>query len=96
MAAGITSAGMLPRFDHRRFWQRRFLLVDIDPERLGRLIRNRNSGKRSRDTRRSDGYTGRCWLDSKPTIQEIIDALRRIVPIAPALIRLPIKDWVTL
>jgi hypothetical protein len=94
--AGIRSAADLPMFNHRRFWQRRFLLVDIDPERLGRLIRNRNSGKRSRDTRRGDGYTGRCWLDSKPTIQEIIDALRRIVPVAPALIRLPIKDWVTL
>jgi hypothetical protein len=91
---GIRCAADLLRFDHRRFWQRRFRLVDIDPERLGRLIRNRADGTRSRDTLHSDASIGRRWLNMKPTVQEIIDALRGRVKISRALVALPIQDWV--
>ncbi len=35
-------------FDHRSFWQSRLLLIDIDPERLGRTLRNQRDGTRSR------------------------------------------------
>jgi hypothetical protein len=90
--AGISCAADLLRFDHRRFWQRHLLLVDIDPERLGRLIRNRNAGTRS-ETSGSDGTIGRRWLNTKPTIQEIIDALRRTVKVSRALVLLPITEW---
>jgi hypothetical protein len=93
-AAGISSAADLLRFDHQRFWQRHLLLVDIDPERLGRLIRNRADGTCDRATLDSDGTIGRRWLNMKPTIQEIIDALRPRVRISRALVPLPTTNWV--
>ena len=46
--AGIRAGTDLLRFDHRRFWRERMLLVEIDAERLGRLMRNRRNGTRSR------------------------------------------------
>jgi hypothetical protein len=92
--AGIRSAADLLTFNHRQFWQRRFVLVDIDPERLGRLIRNRADGTCDREALASDGTIGRRWLRAKETIQEIIDALRPCVRISRALVTLPITNWV--
>ena len=37
---GIESGNDLVSFDHHRFWNRRLLLLDLDVERLGRLVRN--------------------------------------------------------
>jgi hypothetical protein len=92
--AGIRCAADLLKNNHRQFWKRRFILVDIDPERLGRIIRNRAAGTRSRNTLHSDRRTGRVWLNTKPTIQAIIDVLhRRRIRFAPALIRLPTNNW---
>jgi hypothetical protein len=56
-AAGINSGQDLPNFDHRAFWQKRLLLYTLDSRRLGRLYRNRVTGKRRRtpEIRRSLG-----------------------------------------
>ena len=58
-AAGIRSASDLLEFDHHAFWKRRLLLVDVDPERLGRLLRNRASGLKSRSPIFKTDWAGR-------------------------------------
>jgi hypothetical protein len=83
-SVGTKSAGDLLEFDHHAFWKRRLLLVDVDPERLGRLFRNRASGLKSRSpvfqTDRAgrqtnmDQYTGSRIIKSVGSLQELLDA----------------------
>jgi hypothetical protein len=96
-ATGINSPRDLLNFDHRAFWQRRFLLYEIDEELLGRLLRNRNERTRRRAEQRcglkSDRRVGQTFSASYSTVQEIIDGLRHLVRIDRALVPLPIEPW---
>jgi hypothetical protein len=47
-ALGIESGRDLLDFDHRGFWEKRLMLVHVDPARLGQYMRNRRNGTRSR------------------------------------------------
>ena len=58
-AAGISSPADLVGFDHRAFWERRLKMVEVDLERVGRLLRNRNEGTRSRAPRLVANWRGR-------------------------------------
>jgi hypothetical protein len=86
-AAGIRSASDLLEFDHHAFWKKRLLLVDVDPERLGRLFRNRASGLKSRSPifktdwagrqTNMDQYRGSHILKwGVGSLQELLDAYR--------------------
>jgi hypothetical protein len=80
-SAGIHSAGNLIDFDHRAFWERRLLLVDVDREKLGRLYRNQLDGTRSRSPamdggRNRDQRYGNILVNGVVTIQELIDRYR--------------------
>ena len=58
-AAGINSPADLVGFDHRAFWERRLKMVEVDLERVGRLLRNRNEGTRRRAPRQVANWRGR-------------------------------------
>jgi hypothetical protein len=83
--AGIESGQDLVEFNHRQFWQKRLLLYDVDPRRLGRLIRNHVHGTRRRTSEYQtysngsrvnlDGWTGQGQADAYDTIQQLIDHL---------------------
>jgi hypothetical protein len=99
--AGIESGQDLLGFDHRQFWQKRLLLRNADQERLGRLIRNRVNGRKSRisSVKKSGDYfinsrTGGVYLRSRDTIQELIDEFGRTHRIHRALV--PISNEVLL
>ncbi|MFZ0846153.1 MAG: hypothetical protein WAM62_10205 [Pseudolabrys sp.] len=97
-AARIESGRDLLDFNHRLFWQKRLRLYDVDRRRLGRLIRNRITGKKRRtcEIKQSDRYsvnidgrTGGHISRAHETIQELIDLLksshrihRALVPIS--------------
>ena len=64
--AGIKSGQDLLEFDHRRFWKKRLQFYEVDRGRLGRLIRNRRSSKRSRTTEMQQrGNWGMVDVDRK-------------------------------
>ncbi len=67
--AGLSSGSLLT-FDHRAFWRRRLLLVDIPLEKLARAL----SGSRKRKVDRTDRRAAHVWLGAYGTIQELIDA----------------------
>lgn len=100
--AGIKSGRDLLEFDHRLFWQKRLLLYRVDPERLGRLIRNRSQGKKSRTSEfvksefkyNIDANTGSVHVRACDTIQELIDELKGSHRIRRALV--PISNEVLL
>ena len=86
-SAGIESGQDLLEFDHRQFWQKRLLLYEVDCQRLGRLIRNCLSGKRSRVSAikqtsgyrvNIDGRTGETHRRVAGTVQELIDSFQRV------------------
>lgn len=79
--AGITSGVHLFEFDHRQFWARRMRLVSADPEKLGRCIRNRVNGTKSRTPEPGnnrfvnlDQRRGSVMLQAFGTMQEFVDA----------------------
>ena len=83
--AGIRSGQDLVEFNHRQFWKTRLLFYDVDRRRLGRLIRNRKSGKRSKlaAVKQTSGYwvnidgrTGETHRRVAGTIQGLIDRFR--------------------
>jgi hypothetical protein len=94
-AAGIESGQDLLEFNHRQFWQKRLLLFDVDRRRLGRLIRNRITGKRSRASEikqtggfkiNIDGRTGEVHTRAYDTVQELIDRFKASNQIHRALV----------
>jgi hypothetical protein len=100
---GIETGADLLEFDHRQFWQKRLLLFTADKERLGRLIRNRPHGRKSRMSRieqfgsykiNMDKRTGDVQIRSHDTIQELIDDLGSSYRIQRALV--PISNEVLL
>jgi len=92
---GICSVAGLESFDHGRFWAEHLRLVDVSPERLGRLIRNRNKGTRSRVNRYDDRRNGHCLLkyECDGSIQTLLDKYGRQYPIARVLTRIPNDAW---
>jgi hypothetical protein len=94
-AVGIESGQDLLEFDHRVFWQKRLLLYTVNRQRLGRLLRNRITGKRRRtpEIHQSgrygydiEGKTGEVYARSYDTVQELIDKLRSSCRIDRALV----------
>jgi hypothetical protein len=84
-AVGIESGQDLLEFDHRAFWQKRLLLYTVNRQRLGRLLRNRVTGKRRRtpEIHQSgrygydiEGKTGEACVRSFETVQELIDKMK--------------------
>lgn len=81
--AGINSGSDLLEFNHRKFWEKRLLLLEVEPERLGRLLNNRNNQTRNRQPRfvtyshgkkvNVDGRMGAVVVNSVSSIQELID-----------------------
>jgi hypothetical protein len=97
--AGIHSGWDLLEFDHRKFWRKRLLLYDVDRERLGRLLRNQTSGRRSKTAEMEvwrnksfkyvvnpDARLGDIYVRSYDTIQELVDSLKSSHRIHQALI----------
>jgi hypothetical protein len=88
---GIETEQDLLQFDHREFWRKKLMLVDIDEERLGRYIRNCSTGSRSRNNGRSanlDRRLGHDTLSRYDSLQELLDEYRgwgiqRILTIVP-------------
>jgi hypothetical protein len=90
-AAGIKSASDLLEFDHHAFWKKRLHLVNVNPERLGRLFRNKASGLKSRSPifntdwagrqTNVDQYWGSRIIKSVGSLQELLDTYRREVRI---------------
>jgi hypothetical protein len=87
--AGIRSGWDILDFDHNQFWRKRLLLYDVDRERLGRLLRNQASGKRSQTVKMEvwrnksfkyvvnpDAALGDTYARSCDTIQELVDTLK--------------------
>jgi hypothetical protein len=73
-------------FDHRTFWEKRLLLADLNPERLGRYLRNRSLGRRARRfelnqvgrrTVNLNRRLGHLLLHKYDRLQELLDAHRR-------------------
>ncbi len=100
---GIHSPADLANFDHRTFWQERLRLVDVDPERLGRLIRNRHDGGKSRtgdiQTRKwdrlrwnADEYYGRAAV-ACGSMQELLDKYGAKYRIHRIVTSIPNGDW---
>lgn len=94
--AGIASGQDLLDFDHRRFWEEKLLLFNVDKARLGRLLSNRKKAKKNRKSRLEQ--LGRnYWIDAElrlgenhvrahDTLQELIDDLRPLCRISRALV----------
>jgi hypothetical protein len=95
-SAGIELGLDLIGFDHRQFWKKRMLLFTADQERLGRLIRNRANGRRSRKSKVEpygewwmNSRTGGVYLRSRDTIQELIDEFGKSCRIHRASVPIP-------
>ena len=103
-AAGINTPADLLVFNHRAFWQKRLLFYSANRRHLGRLIRNRATGRRRRTPeiiRKTpatiqkgkfqyridiEARTGEVFARSYDTVQQLIDALKRLCRIHRALI----------
>src|SRR5262249_16841174 len=70
-AAGI-AVGDLLDFDHHAFWKKRLLLLDGEPELLGKFLRNCSSGKRSRVATPDDSKAGGILSKRFETMQQLI------------------------
>jgi hypothetical protein len=97
-SAGIKSGRDLSKFDYRAFWEKRLRLYAVDQRRLGRLLRNRVTGKRTRKreiyqsgtyTIDIAGRTGEVYARSYDTVQKLIDDLKVLCRVHRALIPIP-------
>jgi len=100
-AARINSGSDLPEFSHRSFWQNRLRLYDVDFARLGRLVRNRTGGRKSRSSEIKRTLSYRVNIDARTgdmvtapfqTVQEMIDHLKTICDVHRALVPIPIES----
>jgi hypothetical protein len=92
ISAGITSGGDLVSFDHRGFWRKRLLLARCDPDRLGRILRNKAQRRKRKKSYRLDSKTGTILLNSVGTIQELLDEFRHL-GIGRSIQPISIDDW---
>jgi hypothetical protein len=72
-AAGILRPRHVLTFNFRAFWEPRMRLYTVDPERLGRMFRNRQAGTRSYRFTPQDRTEGEDTLRLYATMQELID-----------------------
>jgi hypothetical protein len=72
-AAGILRPRDLLTFNFRAFWKERLRFYTVDPERLGRMFLNRQSGTRRRRITPQDRAEGEDALRPYATMQELID-----------------------
>jgi hypothetical protein len=77
-SAGISSPSDLVGFDYRRFWLPRLKLFEVEPIKLGRLLRK--NGWRSRPTIENrvklENRLGSVVINGSSTIQELVDQYR--------------------
>lgn len=101
-AAGINSPGDLLEFNHREFWEKRLLLVEIEAERLGIYLRNSWEGKRGRQAEVSSWRgreinlsrrKGNVILKSADNLQEVLDKYGNWIRFERVMRKLPIENW---
>lgn len=93
---GLSQPADLGTFDHRAFWKRRLLLLDVDGPRLGRLLSNKYWGETSRKSRVATHEmrrAGHVILNSYVTIQELLDEWCRKVRAERFTVPLPTEPW---
>ena len=92
-AVGITPFSLLD-FDFNRFWSEYLLGFNVDEERLGRLVRNRANGTKSRTAPmvrlgnrqvNLDRRLGATILNGSETLQQALDRFGGIGKLRPAL-----------
>lgn len=92
-AVGIMPDRLLG-FDFNRFWREYLVGFNVDTERLGRLVRNRANGTKSRTASmvrlgnrlvNLDRRLGQTILNSKDTLQEALDRFGGIGKLRPSL-----------
>ena len=69
------------------------VLRDIEPQQLGRLMNNRQSGGKRRAGTKHDLRIGRLMMAPHSTIQEVLDEWGRSVRISRVLHSIPNDDW---
>lgn len=67
---GISTAKDLVGFDYRKFWDERLLLADVQPAKIGALLRKRSNPDKNRER---DARTGHVIISSVATMQELFD-----------------------
>lgn len=90
--AGIRTPVNLVEFDHRAFWDRRLLLLDIEPRKIGRRVRkkgNLNWGGNSN----LDGKIGGIFLNSVDTLQELLDEYGAALRLGRIAKRFECESW---
>jgi hypothetical protein len=102
-SAGIKSASDLLEFDHHEFWKKRLLLVDVDSERFGRIVRNRRAGSKSRSPAfktcwpgrqvNIDRHWGSRFVRSVGSLQELLDTYRTEARLERALRPISNSAW---
>jgi hypothetical protein len=102
IATGIVKPIDLLSFNHRAFWERRLLLVDINAERLGRWLTNSWEGKRLREPEvgkwkgreiNLSRKKGNVVLKSGNNLQEVFDFYSDEIRFERVAERLPIEEW---
>lgn len=93
-SAGISSPSDLVGFDYRRFWLPRLKLFEVEPIKLGRLLRK--NGWRSRPAIESrvklERRLGSIVINGSSTIQELVDQYR-VYPVRRILKPISTRDW---
>jgi hypothetical protein len=90
---GIRSGADLLDFDHKNFWVHRLLLQEVSPERLGRRVRNREMGTKSRVGNLEDRRIGGHLLRTCETIQQLRDKFGTKYSLGRVLTRIPNDRW---
>lgn len=101
-ALGIKTGQDLVDFDHRDFWDKRLLRYEVNFERLGRLIRSRGTGRRTRAATtgrvnrpedRSERKIEDFLMRTYGTVQELVDAWKSKIRIHRALVPVSNQNW---
>jgi|SRR5215211_2775180 len=83
--AGIESVTDLLTLDHHRFWQSRLLFYELDWQKLGLMLLNRQHGRRRRHWERAERAGSAIWL-GYASVQRIINDFSHLVPVSKCLI----------
>lgn len=99
-AAGIHSVRDLLTFNHRAFWERHYLLAEIDKRKFGRMVRYQQSGKRrpsriitvGKFTYDVDLRVGATITKALGSTQKVIDHYKRVLPVGRCLIPIEVAS----
>ena len=101
--AGFKTGNDLLRFDHRSFWKKKLKLSYIDPERLGRYLRNKATKGKTKSSqiqkdrfgivRNFDRKLGMIILNSANTIQELLDEYKQPFRLEKIIEALPVNSY---